>query len=73
MIAAAREAARAAGDLLRDARPEAIRTKGNPKDLVTEWDVRSEDCIRGVLAKTGVPVVGEEGDKAATGRRWRTR
>ena len=35
-LPAARAAARAAADLLRDVRPEAIRSKSNPKDLVTE-------------------------------------
>jgi myo-inositol-1(or 4)-monophosphatase len=61
-LAAARAAARAAEALLRDARPADIRAKGNPRDLVTEWDLRSEEVIRRVLAEhtPGVPVLGEE-------------
>jgi myo-inositol-1(or 4)-monophosphatase len=63
LFEAARAAARAACDLLRDARPADIRSKGNPRDLVTEWDVRAEDAIRGVLAARapGTAFVGEEG------------
>ncbi len=82
LLDAARAAARAATELLRDARPEQIRGKGNSKDLVTEWDLRSEDVIRRVLAERtpGVPVLGEEagegdgqGDAQPAGagaRRW---
>jgi len=69
----ARAAARAAGDLLRDARPQDIRGKGNPKDLVTEWDLRSEDMIRKVLDERmpGVAILGEEGGLAGSGTtRW---
>jgi len=71
----ARVAARAARDLLRTARPERVRAKGNPRDLVTEWDVRSEETIRAVLDERapGIPVLGEEGgqgDGAAGGLRW---
>ena len=71
-IEAARAALRAAAALLEGARPEAIRTKGNPKDLVTEWDVRSEECIRAVLAELtpDIPVVGEEGGGARAERAW---
>ena len=61
MIEAARRAVRKAADLLRGASAADIRFKGNPRDLVTEWDVRSEDCIREELARTGIPVLGEEG------------
>ena len=74
LMDAARAAARAASELLRDARPQEVRGKGNPKDLVTEWDLRSEDAIRRVLAERtpGLPVLGEEaGQGAGTGdRRW---
>lgn len=72
LLAIAATAARAAAHLLRDARPEAIKTKGNPKDLVTEWDLRSEDAIRTVLAERtpGIPVLGEEGGGADADRRW---
>jgi len=60
---AARAAARAARDLLRTARPEHVRAKGNPRDLVTEWDHRAEELIRQVLEQyaPGIPVLGEEG------------
>jgi myo-inositol-1(or 4)-monophosphatase len=78
LLEAARAAARAATELLRDVRPEAIRSKASPTDLVTEWDLRSEDVIRQVLAERtpGVPVLGEEGGQGAgtadgvSGRRW---
>lgn len=71
----ARVAARAAEELLRTARPAEIRTKGNPRDLVTEWDLRSEERIRAVLDERapGIPVLGEEGGQgagAAGGLRW---
>ncbi len=66
MIDVARAAARAAADLLRTAHAEHVRGKGNPRDLVTEWDLRSEDVIRRVLAERapGIPVLGEEGGQA---------
>ncbi|HEX2691543.1 MAG TPA: inositol monophosphatase family protein, partial [Kofleriaceae bacterium] len=71
---AARAAATAACELLRDARPQDVRAKGNPRDLVTEWDLRSEDVIRRVLAEhtPGVPVLGEEGGQGpgAGDQRW---
>ena len=71
----ARIAARAAEELLRTARPSEIRHKGNPRDLVTEWDVRSEERIRAVLEERapGIPVLGEEGGQgagSAGGLRW---
>ncbi len=63
LLAAARAAAIAARDLLRTARPEHVRSKGNPRDLVTEWDLKSEETIRAVLEEhaPGIPVLGEEG------------
>lgn len=71
LLELARRAARAASDLLREARPEHIRGKSNARDLVTEWDVRSEETIRGVLAESGIPVLGEEQGGAAAGdTRW---
>jgi myo-inositol-1(or 4)-monophosphatase len=74
MLEVARAAARAAVALLTDARPEDVRGKTNPRDLVTEWDLRSEEVIRRVLAEhtPGVPVLGEEGGQGAgTGsQRW---
>lgn len=75
LLAIAATAARAAAHLLRDARPETIRDKGNPKDLVTEWDLRSEAAIREVLAERTpqIPVLGEEGGGPSAedgARRW---
>jgi len=74
LLDAARAAAQAAVVLLRDARPEQVRAKGNPRDLVTEWDLRSEEVIRRVLDERtpGVPVLGEEGGQGAGGGelRW---
>ncbi|MGE0401881.1 MAG: inositol monophosphatase family protein [Kofleriaceae bacterium] len=75
LLAIAAAAARTAAHLLREARPEAIRAKGNPKDLVTEWDTRSEEAIRAVLAERtpGIPVLGEEAggpDATTATRRW---
>jgi myo-inositol-1(or 4)-monophosphatase len=73
-LAAAAAAARAAAELLRDARPEDVRAKTNPRDLVTEWDLRSEEVIRRVLAERtpGIAVLGEEaGQGEGTGsQRW---
>jgi myo-inositol-1(or 4)-monophosphatase len=74
MIEAARAAAQAASALLRDARPADVRGKANPRDLVTEWDLRSEEVIRRVLAEhtPGIPVLGEEGGQGAGAgdQRW---
>jgi myo-inositol-1(or 4)-monophosphatase len=74
LLEAARAAARAASTLLVDARPEAVRGKGNPRDLVTEWDLQSEEEIRRVLGDRtpGIAVLGEEGGQGAGGgeRRW---
>ncbi len=74
LLDAARAAAQAAVALLREARPEQVRGKGNPRDLVTEWDLRSEEVIRAVLAERtpGVPVLGEEGGQGegAGALRW---
>jgi myo-inositol-1(or 4)-monophosphatase len=75
LLAAAQVAARAASKLLQTARPEAIREKANVRDLVTEWDLRSEELIRTVLEEhaPGIPVLGEEagqGAGAASGLRW---
>ncbi|MGE0870799.1 MAG: inositol monophosphatase [Kofleriaceae bacterium] len=76
LLDAARDAARAASDLLRTARPADIRSKTDPKDLVTEWDLRSEQAIRDVLARhvPEVPVLGEEagwtGEDRSSDLRW---
>jgi myo-inositol-1(or 4)-monophosphatase len=74
-------AARAASSLLIGARPQDIRAKGNPRDLVTEWDLRSEAVLREVFTARapGIPVLGEEGGQggeaggvatAPRGLRW---
>ena len=62
LLAVARDAAGAATELLAGARPAEVRTKGNPRDLVTEWDLRSEALIRARLeaGAPGIAVVGEE-------------
>ena len=67
LLATAAYAARAAATLLAGARPAAIRDKGNPRDLVTEWDLRAEECIRAALEERtpGAAVLGEEGGAAA--------
>jgi myo-inositol-1(or 4)-monophosphatase len=75
LLAAARAAVRAASGLLQTARPEEIRSKDNPRDLVTEWDLRSEELIRSVLEEhaPGIPVLGEEGGQTpggSSGLRW---
>jgi myo-inositol-1(or 4)-monophosphatase len=69
----AREVAADAAALLRGARAGEVRSKSDPRDLVTEWDTRSEERIRERLAALtpDIPVVGEEGggDEGAP-RRW---
>lgn len=72
MLALATKAARAASDLLRGVNASSIRTKSNPRDLVTEWDLRSEQTIREVLAPSGLPILGEEGGQtgSAASHRW---
>lgn len=61
---------------LRGVRPSEIRTKGDPRDLVTEWDTRTEARIRAALAAAtpAIPMLGEEGGlggaDAGDGRRW---
>jgi myo-inositol-1(or 4)-monophosphatase len=63
LLEAARAAAHAASQLLAGARAEAVRGKSNPRDLVTEWDLRTEELIRRVLAERtpGIAILGEEG------------
>ena len=70
LLAIASRAAREAGDLLRSARPEHIRGKSNAKDLVTEWDLRSEELIRSILEPTGISVMGEEQGGSRGGSQW---
>ncbi|HUS30219.1 MAG TPA: inositol monophosphatase family protein [Kofleriaceae bacterium] len=60
LLEVAKRAASTASDLLRNAHAEDIRSKSNQFDLVTEWDLRSEEAIRRVLADTHIPVLGEE-------------
>jgi myo-inositol-1(or 4)-monophosphatase len=76
LFEAACEAARQACELLATARATAITSKSNPRDLVTEWDPRTEQLIRDVLASRapGIPVLGEEGGQGGgqggSARRW---
>lgn len=78
LLETARVAVRAATQLLAGARPEQLRSKTNPRDLVTEWDVRSEELIRKTLEERtpGVPILGEEGGQTGeqselgTSSRW---
>jgi myo-inositol-1(or 4)-monophosphatase len=79
LLEVAREAARAAGEVLvpwfsRTA--ERVGTKTTPTDLVSEADLRAEERIRAVLAarRPGDGVLGEEGGESAgtgeSGVRW---
>lgn len=67
LLAIAREVVAEASALLATVRPADIRTKTDPRDLVTEWDTRCEDLVRDRLAARtpGIPVVGEERGGAA--------
>ena len=46
LLALARAVAAEAAALLAGVRADRVRAKGNPRDLVTEWDPRSEQTIR---------------------------
>lgn len=77
LLDVAREAARRAGELLRDGRPadlEVAATKTSPIDVVTEMDVAAEKLIVGILAERRPDdgVLGEEGASTAgtSGVRW---
>lgn len=72
LLAIAKRAATTAATLLRGTQATSIRSKKNPRDIVTEWDLRSEEAIRNVLAETGFPILGEEeGESAGRGEyRW---
>jgi myo-inositol-1(or 4)-monophosphatase len=72
LLAIAKRAATTAATLLRGAQVTTIRSKGSPRDIVTEWDLRSEEAIRGVLSETGFPILGEEeGESGGVGAiRW---
>ncbi len=67
LLEAARTAALTAAALLANARAEEIRAKGNPRDLVTEWDLRSEAIIRQTLEERtpGIAILAEEGGESA--------
>ncbi|MEU1403823.1 inositol monophosphatase family protein [Streptomyces sp. NPDC005728] len=73
----AQEAARRAGELLRDGRPADLavaRTKSSPIDVVTEMDIAAEKLITDLISgrRPGDGFLGEEGaDTAGTsGIRW---
>jgi myo-inositol-1(or 4)-monophosphatase len=75
LLDVARDAAGHATALLRAVRPADVRTKSNPRDLVTEWDLRSEEVIRDRLAvrTPDIAILGEEqGGQggAGDGARW---
>lgn len=71
MIDYARSAVRNAASILHEVTARDIRHKGNPRDLVTEWDLRSEDTIRMTLEPSGIPVLGEERGQTGEGEgRW---
>jgi myo-inositol-1(or 4)-monophosphatase len=73
LLDTAREAALTAAALLANARAEDIRAKGNPRDLVTEWDLRSEEVIRATLEERapGIAILAEEGGESGAGEmRW---
>jgi myo-inositol-1(or 4)-monophosphatase len=73
LLEAARHAARVASHVLAGAKPEEIRAKKNSRDLVTEWDLRSEAAIRAALEDRapGIAILGEEGGQTGTGAyRW---
>jgi myo-inositol-1(or 4)-monophosphatase len=69
LLAIAKRAAATSAALLRGAHAEQISSKSNQFDLVTEWDVCSEEAIRGVLeTETGFPILGEEGGQSEGSR-----
>ncbi len=71
MLELARGVVAEAATLLAAARPSEIRTKSDPRDLVTEWDTRCEDLIRERLAALtpAITVVAEErGGELQAGR-----
>jgi myo-inositol-1(or 4)-monophosphatase len=73
LLETARVAARTASAVLAGARAEQIRSKQSLRDLVTEWDLRSEAAIREILDERtpGIAILGEEGGQSGSGaRRW---
>lgn len=63
------EAARSAGQLIREAFGQAvsIQTKTNARDLVTEIDTRSQQTIISILKRDfpNVPILAEEGERGS--------
>ncbi|MBO3681137.1 inositol monophosphatase family protein [Streptomyces sp. NEAU-YJ-81] len=77
LLDTALEAARGAGDLLRDGRPADLgvaATKTSPIDVVTEMDIAAEKLITDLLARRRPQdgVLGEEGanSEGSSGVRW---
>ncbi|MFD5030102.1 inositol monophosphatase family protein [Streptomyces sp. NPDC058220] len=77
LLSLALEAARRAGALLRDGRPDDLAvaaTKSSPIDVVTEMDIAAEKLITGYLAehRPDDGFLGEEGASSAgsSGIRW---
>lgn len=77
LLELALEAARRAGVLLRDGRPDDLgvaATKSSPIDVVTEMDIASEKLITGFLRehRPDDGFLGEEGssDEGSSGVRW---
>ncbi|MFG2129660.1 inositol monophosphatase family protein [Streptomyces sp. NPDC048751] len=77
LLKLAHEAARRAGELLRDGRPADLAvaaTKSSPIDVVTEMDIAAERLITGLIAdhRPDDGFLGEEGaaTEGTTGIRW---
>ncbi|MGW0703698.1 inositol monophosphatase family protein [Streptomyces sp. NPDC002867] len=77
LLTLALEAARRAGALLRDGRPDDLavaRTKSSPIDVVTEMDIAAEKLITGYLSehRPDDGFLGEEGasSSGSSGVRW---
>ncbi|MGW0549838.1 inositol monophosphatase family protein [Streptomyces altiplanensis] len=77
LLELALEAARRAGELLRDGRPADLgvaATKSSPIDVVTEMDIAAEKLITGFLAehRPDDGILGEEGasSEGTSGVRW---
>ncbi|AWE52881.1 inositol monophosphatase family protein [Streptomyces nigra] len=77
LLTLAREAARRAGDLLRDGRPADLAvaaTKSSPIDVVTEMDIAAEKLITDVISgrRPQDGFLGEEGaaTEGTSGVRW---
>ncbi|MFJ8106570.1 inositol monophosphatase family protein [Streptomyces sp. NPDC096132] len=77
LLKLAKEAARRAGELLRDGRPADLAvaaTKSSPIDVVTEMDIAAEKLITGLISehRPDDGFLGEEGaaSTGSTGIRW---